>query len=467
MDRTELKALFQAQRDFAPERRRSFDLAARRAALKALCAAVIARQDDIATAIAADFGRPGLETLVVDVMPLVQEIGHSRRHLKSWMAPRRVRPSLGSFGTTARILPEPRGTCLVIGAWNFPFLLTLGPLASALAAGNSVIVKPSELTPHSSALMARMLADLFAPELVTVVEGGVETATALLDLPFDHIFFTGSPAVGKVVMAAAARTLASVTLELGGKSPVILAPGADLAKAARWVAWGRFVNAGQTCVAPDHVYVPENLAEAFTQAVRAELGRMFGSDFATSQSYGRIVSARNWQRIRRLVDGARAAGAEVLPGGQDAEAARLIAPTLLVRTTEDMEISRQEIFGPVLPILPYADLGAVIARINRGEKPLTLYVFDRAKSVAARVVAETSSGSVGVNLTVMPFIHPNLPFGGIGSSGQGSAHGRAGFRAFSHEKPVMTNHFSPLTLLFPPYGARVRRLAALLIALFR
>jgi aldehyde dehydrogenase (NAD+) len=467
MELADISALFQAQRSNTAQRRHSFDLRARRAALTALSNAVVAHQSEIAAAIAADFGRPQIESIVVDVMPLVQEIGHSRRHLRKWMRARRVWPSLGMLGTSARVVREPRGTCLVIGAWNFPFLLTLGPLASALAAGNSVIVKPSELTPASSALMARMLADLFPPELVTVVEGGVETATALLALPFDHIFFTGSPAVGKVVMAAAAKTLASVALELGGKSPTILGPGANLAQAAKWVAWGKFVNTGQTCVAPDHVFAHESIAADFAEALKLEVVRLFGRDPASSSSFGRLVNGRNWRRVSGLLERAQAEGAEVALGGASDETARYLAPTILVKTTEAMAISQEEIFGPVLPVIPYADLAEVIARINRGEKPLTLYVFEKAHSFIDKVVAETSSGSVGVNMTVMPFIHPNLGFGGIGNSGQGSAHGLAGFRAFSHEKPVMRNHFSPLTLLFPPYGSRVRRLAQVLIALFR
>ncbi len=466
MEQHDPAAIFAAQTRYSPQRRLGFGLKERRAALIALRDAVIARQDEIAAAIAADFNRPLTETLVIDVMPLVQEIGHTRKQLRGWMRPRRVWPSLGMLGTSAKVVAEPRGVCLVIGAWNFPFLLTLGPLASALAAGNSVVVKPSELAPASSALMARMLADLFPPELVQVVEGGVEVTGTLLALPFDHIFFTGSPKVGKIVMAAAAKTLASVTLELGGKSPVIIGPGADLAKAAKWVAWGKFFNTGQTCVAPDHVFVHESVEAAFTTALRAEVVRLFGRNPGTSPDFGRVVNARNWQRVTGLLDAAVADGAEVIAGGERDAATRFLAPTVLVKTTEAMAISQEEIFGPVLPIIPFADLAEVIARINRGEKPLALYVFEKAR-VADRIVAETSSGSVGVNLVVMPFIHPNLPFGGVGNSGQGSAHGLAGFRAFSHEKAVMTNRFSLLFLLFPPYGGRVKRLSKLLIALFR
>lgn len=467
MQTPDVSAVFQVQKQYGPQRRRDFGLRARLAALKALSDMVIARQDEIAAAIAADFDRPAMESVVIDVMPLVQEIGHSRRHLRSWMRRRRVWPSLGMLGTSAAITAEPRGVCLVIGPWNFPFLLTLGPVASALAAGNSVVVKPSEVTPAASALMARMLADLFPPELVRVVEGGAEATEALLALPFDHIFFTGSPSVGKIVMAAAAKTLASVTLELGGKSPVIIGPQANLTQAAKWVAWGKFFNTGQTCVAPDHVFVHASVEVEFTAALRAQIVRRFGKDPAQSKSYGRLVDLRHWRRVTGLLQSARAVGAKALQGGDADETTRFLAPTLLVQTTEAMAISQEEIFGPVLPIIAYTELDEVIARINRGEKPLTLYVFERTRAVVDRVVGETTSGSVGVNMTVMPFIHPNIPFGGVGNSGQGGAHGAAGFRAFSHQKPVMTNHFSPLSLLFPPYGSRVRRLVKLVIALLR
>lgn len=466
MDQQDIPALFAVQTGHSLQRRLGFGYEQRLAALTRLRDAVIRYQDEIAAAIAADFGRPAVESLVVDVMPLVQEIGHNRRHLRRWMRPRRVRPTLGMLGTSARVVAEPRGVCLVIGAWNFPFLLTLGPLASALAAGNSVIVKPSELAPASAALMARIVADLFSPDLVCVVQGGADVSTELLALPFDHMFFTGSPRVGKIVMAAAAKVLASVTLELGGKSPVIVGPDADIAKAAKWVAWGRFVNAGQTCVAPDHVFVHESKEAEFSVAVKSEVVRLFGNHPRTSRDFGRLVDARNWQRVTGYLDAAVAAGAEIIAGGDREATSRYLAPTFLVKTTEQMAISQEEIFGPVLPIIGYGDLDEVIARINRGPKPLALYVFDRAE-LADRLVAETSSGSVGVNLVVMPFIHPNLPFGGIGNSGQGAAHGLAGFRAFSHEKAVMTNRFSPLTMLFPPYGKRVARLTKILLAVLR
>lgn len=453
----DLAAVFAAQKALAPERRASFDRAARDRALARLRQAVIDYQDQIVAALQADFGKHPVETLLSEILPVLQEISHSRRHLRRWMRPRRVGSGLTGFGASARIVPQPKGVALVIAPWNYPFMLALGPVVSALAAGCSVIVKPSELTPATSALLARMIGQSFPPDLVAVAEGGVEVATALLAMPFDHIFFTGSPEVGRKVMAAAALHLTSVTLELGGKSPVIVGADADLAQAARWIAWGRFFNGGQTCVAPDHVFVHESIADAFATRLRAEVARMW----AAPGTLARVVNPRHAARIRALIDAAVADGAraEALAPGD-------LPPVLLENTSEAMEVSRQEIFGPLLPLIRFTDLEDALARIEAGPKPLALYVFG-GKALADQVIRRSASGSVGVNLTLMTFSHPNLPFGGIGNSGMGAAHGYEGFRAFSHEKPVLKNRFLPMPLLFPPYGPRVQRLAQMLLRLVR
>jgi len=322
-------------------------------------------------------------------------------------------------------------------------------------------VKPSELAPATSALIVRLVAAALPEDLAAVVEGGVETSTELLALPFDHIFFTGSPAVGRVVMAAAAQTLASVTLELGGKSPVILGPGADLKRSARMVAWGKFANAGQTCIAPDHVFVPRAQEAEFLTALRAEIARMYGADPRTSKSFARIVNGRHFARLKAMLDEARSGGAEIVAGGEADEAARYLAPTVLTRTEATMAVSREEIFGPVLPVIAYDDLDAVLAQIEAGEKPLALYLFERDRAVIRRISAATTSGALGVNITLAHYLHLNLPFGGIGNSGLGAAHGIWGFRAFSHEKPVLEDRFSSLGLLMPPYTGAKARLAKL------
>ena len=455
---SDVSALFAAQAAQTAARRLTFDRAARLAALDRLRRTILARERDIIAALFADLGKPEVEVRLTEIMPVLQEIGHARRHLRRWMRPRWVAPTLLMAGTSARVVPQARGTALIIAPWNFPFQLALGPLVSALAAGCSAILKPSELTPATTEIIAQIVAECFAPDFVAVVTGGVEEATALLALPFDHIFFTGSPAVGRVVMAAAAKTLASVTLELGGKSPVVVGADADVAKAARWIAWGRFMNAGQTCVAPDHVFVHASVAPALEAALRDRITAMYGPDPVASPALARIVDARNLDRVTGLVASATAAGAKVASGGAVLAAERKVDPTVLTGTTADMDISREEIFGPVLPLIPFDDLSLVLDRINAAPHPLALYVFGGAE-LADRVTRSTISGSVGVNLTVLPFIHANLPFGGVGMSGMGSAHGYAGFAAFSHMRPVLRNRFLPMALLFPPYSGRVTRLA--------
>lgn len=450
-----IPALFAAQSAGTAARRTGFGLAERKAALIRLREVLARREGEIIAALAADFGKPETEVLLTEILPVRQEIALALRRLRGWMRPRRVGPTLATFGTAARIRPEPRGVCLIVAPWNYPLNLALGPLVSCLAAGNSAIVKPSELTPATSALIASIVAEAFDPDLVAVVEGGVEISQALLELPFDHIFFTGSPEVGKIVMAAAAKHLTSVTLELGGKSPTIIGPGADAAKAAAWIGFGKFANAGQTCIAPDHVYVHEDVREPFLEALRAWIGRAYGA--GDSPHLARIVNGRHAGRLRGLLEDARALGARVILGG-GGEGTRL-PPTLVEAVTPEMRLDREEIFGPVLPVIGYRDLEEVLDRINARPKPLALYVFDKDRGFAERVIAATSSGGVGVNLTLMHYTHHGLPFGGVNNSGIGAAHGEYGFRAFSHQRAVLENRFSALTMVFPPYTARVKALA--------
>jgi aldehyde dehydrogenase (NAD+) len=451
-----IASAFERQKAGSARRRVEFGLAERRAALDALKAAIDRREKDIVAALAADFAKPATETVFSEIMPVAQEIAHARRHLRSWMKPQRVLPTLATLGTSAKIRPEPRGVCLIIAPWNYPFNLMFSPLVSALAAGNSAILKPSEMTPATSRLIAEMVGETFAPELVTVVEGDKEVAGRLLELPFDHIHFTGSPQVGRIVMAAAAKNLASVTLELGGKSPTIVGPGADLRKAAQWTAFGRFSNAGQTCIAPDHVHVHQSVAAEFVTALRAEITKFYGTAPKQSADFARIVNDHHSGRLRGLLDEALNKGARVVHGG--ASEGRFIEPTLIEALTPEMEIDREEIFGPILPIMRFSDIGEPIAAINARPKPLALYVFERDKSFIDRVIAETSSGGVSVNAAFLHYTHPGLPFGGINNSGIGSAHGIHGFRAFSHEKSILTNRLSAVPMLFPPYTERVKRL---------
>jgi aldehyde dehydrogenase (NAD+) len=454
----QIAALFDAMKAGNDQRRQSFDYAARRAALDRLADVVRRNEAAIVAALQADLGRPEAEAILMDYLNTLQEIGHCRRHLRTWMKPRRVWPTLATFGSSARIEPQPRGTCLIIAPWNLPLHLALGPLASCLAAGNAAILKPSEMAPATSALLARMIGETFPPDLVAVVEGDKTAAATLLDLPFDHVFFTGSPAVGKIVMAAAARHLTSVTLELGGKSPVIVGPDADLKQAADWITFGKFLNAGQTCIAPDTLYVHASVQAEFLATLRARIIRAYGSGEA-SPHLARIVTPAHATRLADLISDAMTKGAEpLLASGQDGQS---MGPHLLTRVTPDMRLAQEEVFGPVLPVHTYTDIDRVTAEINARDKPLALYIFDGDAPRARRIIRATTSGAVGVNLTLMQFSHLNLPFGGVNTSGIGAAHGHAGFRAFSHERAVLQNRFLLLPLVFPPYTPRVMRLVAL------
>ncbi|MFP7571066.1 aldehyde dehydrogenase family protein [Marivita sp. S2033] len=450
-----IAAAFEGQKSGVADRRQRFGLTERRHALSKLADAVRQNEAAIVAALAEDFGKPETEVILTEILPLLQEIKHTSRNLGRWMRAKHVTPTLATFGTSARIRSEARGVCLIIAPWNYPFILALGPLVSCLAAGNSAIVKPSEMTPATSSLIARILEETFSPDLVTVIEGGVDASEALLELPFDHIFFTGSPAVGKIVMRAAAKVLASVTLELGGKSPTIIGPQADLERAADWVMFGKFSNAGQTCIAPDHLFVHDTVKERFLGKLRDRIAKAYG-DGSGSGDLARIVNARHASRLSGLIDDALAKGAHLIrDGGRDGTR---MGPTLIESITPEMAIDGEEIFGPVLPIIPYDDLDDVIARINSRPKPLALYVFDGDRGRVDRVISSTSSGSVGVNLTLIQFSHSKLPFGGVNTSGIGAAHGHHGFRAFSHERAILTNRFSPLPMIFPPYSKRVRQL---------
>jgi aldehyde dehydrogenase (NAD+) len=451
--------LFNAMKAGNAARRLSFGLDQRRAALDRLATVVRQNERAIVAALQADLGRPEAEAILMDYLNTLQEIRHARRHLRAWMRPRRVWPTLATFGSSARIEPQPRGTCLIMAPWNLPIHLALGPLASCLGAGNAAVVKPSELAPASSTLLARMLSETFPPDLVSVVEGDKTVAEDLLALPFDHIFFTGSPAVGKIVMAAAAKTLASVTLELGGKSPVIVGPDANLQQAADWITFGKFLNAGQTCIAPDHLYVHASVKDAFVSLLRARIARAYGNDNA-SPHLSRIVTPTHAARLSALIADAMDKGATTtLAAPQDGQS---IGPQLIEGTTPDMRVSHEEIFGPILPILAYDDFDAMIAEINARDKPLSLYIFDRDAARVDEITRRTTSGAVGVNLTLVQYSHANLPFGGVNTSGIGAAHGHAGFRAFSHERAVLRNHFLLLPLLFPPYTPRLMRLIGLI-----
>jgi aldehyde dehydrogenase (NAD+) len=451
-----IETAFAAQRETAIALRTS-TAGMRIAKLRRLEAAVLANRGAIYRALAADLRKSEAEADLFDILPVISGIRHARRHLTSWMKPKRAAPTMAMFGTRARIRYEPRGVSLVIVPWNYPISLLLGPLTSAIAAGCPAMIKPSEMSPACSALMAKIIRETFEWQEIAAFEGDVAVSKALLDLPFEHIFFTGSPAVGKVVMTAAAKHLASATLELGGKSPVIVDESANIAKAAKSVAWGKFTNCGQTCVAPDYAYVHESRLPQFVDAMKNAIATMYGAA-AQSPDYCRIINHHHFERVCRLIDDATARGAAILAGGERDEAQKYISPTLLTGADEGAAIMQEEIFGPVLPVLAYNDLAEPIAAINARPKPLALYVYAKDRAPADRVLRETSAGGSCVNASVMQYGHNNLPYGGINNSGLGNAHGFYGFRAFSHERAVLEDKFSITPMLFPPYTKRVKQM---------
>jgi aldehyde dehydrogenase (NAD+) len=452
----ELRAVFDSQRATAL-RWRGSSAGERIVRIKRLREAMLSRRAALYDAFMRDYRKPAAEVEASELLPVMDEMRHAIGRVRRWMKPRRVWPTSTTIGTFAFVQYQPRGRVLVVAPWNYPLSLCFGPLVSALAAGNTVIVKPSEMTPAVSSVMSRIVADSFPPDEVALFEGGSETATRLLELPFDHVFFTGSPAVGKRVMAAAAKHLASVTLELGGKSPTIVGASADLRLAAETLVWGKFLNAGQTCVAPDHLYVHESVKEALIAECRAVLHERYGG--TRSPDLTGIINERHCRRLAGLIEDAVARGAMVRAGGEVDVAGRYVAPTLLDRVPPEAQLMQEEIFGPLLPILGFSRLEEVIADINARPKPLALYVYSREREEIAQVLERTSSGGACVNHCVMQFAHGGLPFGGVNHSGIGSAHGHYGFRAFSHERAVLRSTWlMPVKLFYPPFTDARRRL---------
>lgn len=460
-DPQRMREVFDSQRETALRWRES-TAAERIARIKKLRAAMLAQREALYQAFMQDYRKSPSEVEATELLPVMDEMRHAISRVKRWMKPRKVWPTATMFGTAGATQYQPRGRVLIVAPWNYPLSLCFGPLVSALAAGNTAIIKPSEMTPAVSGLMGRIIREVFPESEVALFEGALATSQALLEFPFDHIFFTGSPAVGKIVMAAAARHLTSVTLELGGKSPTIVTPSANLQLAAETLMWGKFLNAGQTCIAPDYVYVHETVKQAFLAACRKVLESRYGASAAEQKrnlDLTRMVNPRHAQRVAALLTDATSRGATVLAGGEADVAQCYIAPTLLDRIPADAMIMQEEIFGPLLPILDYAQLDQVIADINLRPKPLALYVWGRDRQEIDKVLARTSSGGACVNHCVMQFAHGALPFGGVNNSGIGSAHGYHGFLAFSHERAVLRS--SPLMLVklfFPPFTKLRRRI---------
>jgi len=423
--------------------------------------------ENFARQIAADFGcRSPYEVTIAETMVVQGGLKHARGHLKRWMKTKRMPASLRYWPGRSFVRPQPLGVVGIISPWNYPLLLALSPLVGVLAAGNCALLKPSEQTPAFSAALTAALAEFFAPEEVGVVTGDAEVGRQFSALPFDHLVFTGSTAVGRLVAQAAARNLTPVTLELGGKSPVIIDSSCELPGVIDRLVWGKLLNAGQTCIAPDYALVPRARLDEFVGALRASMVRLYPG-IAANPDYTSIVSERHYRRLLDLVAEARAGGAQVIevhPSSEPSESAqRKFAPLILLDVDDSMRVMQEEIFGPVLPVVAYDTLEEAISYVNRHERPLALYWFGNDRRHCEQVISQTLSGGVSINETLLHLAQDRLPFGGVGASGQGHYHGESGFRQFSKEKPVfIQSRISALPLLYPPFKPSLGRLLKLL-----
>lgn len=422
----------------------------RRAKLKKFESWILSHRAEIHMALYQDLQKPTQETDLTEIYVILSEIRKARKNLKSWMMPERVGNSAVFLGTKAEIFPEAKGTCLIISPWNYPFQLAVAPLVSSLAAGNATIIKPSEFSENTSILTKKMCKEIFEEDEVSVVLGAVNESKELLSLPFDHIFFTGSPQVGKVVMEAAAKNLSSVTLELGGKSPTIVDETANIKDAAEKISWGKWLNAGQVCIAPDYLLVHEKVKEKLIEEMVVQSTKLYGEE----DNYAAIISRQHHNRVNDLMADAIEKGADLEFGGKSDRDRLRFTPTLLSNVSLNSRVMEEEIFGPILPLITYSNLDQALKIINSKEKPLALYVFTKNSRTISKVKKETSSGMMAVNDTVIQFGHPNLPMGGVNNSGIGKVHGHYGFLAFSNQKSILKQRVG-LTMaktVYPPFG---------------
>lgn len=436
--------------------RQSFDagvlrtLQSRRIQLDQLRRMLAEHEDKIMAALEIDLNKAPMEAYATEIGLVLAEIKYALKHLDSWCASDKVKVGLTFKPGSAEIRPEPLGVVLIIAPWNYPAQLLLAPLVAAIAAGNTVVLKPSEVAAATSSVMAELIPQYLDERIVTVVTGGVDETTELLAQRFDHIFYTGNGNVGRIVMAAAAQHLTPVTLELGGKSPAIVTADADIEVAARRIAWGKFVNAGQTCVAPDYVLVDASVEDALMGALLRAVHDFYGDDPKLSPDYGRIINSKHWDRITGLLDGG--GFDSIICGGHGDRVAKYIPPTVLAGVQPNAPIMAEEIFGPILPVLAVEGLDDAIAFVNGRDKPLALYIFSSDADAVERTIARTSAGGVCVNHTVLHVGVGELPFGGVGASGMGAYHGKAGFDTFTHRKSILTKPVRPdPPIMYPPY----------------
>jgi aldehyde dehydrogenase (NAD+) len=425
-------------------------LAWRKAQLETMITMLEKHQDELSAALKVDLGRGVEEAWLYDIGFTITEVKLMLKNLKKWTAPRKVPTPMVTKPASSMRVPQPLGVVCVIAPWNYPVQLLLIPAAGAIAAGNAVVMKPSEVSSETSRVLAKIVPQYFTDKAVAIVEGGVQETTELLKQKFDHIFYTGNGAVGRVVMRAAAENLTPVTLELGGKSPTIVDASANIAVAARRIAWAKYVNAGQTCVAPDYVLAHKSIANELVEAIRTSITEFYGEDPHASKDYSRVISPKHFSRLTSLISSGK-----VAIGGQSEPAERYIAPTVLVDVDQNSAVMQEEIFGPILPVLEVGSIDEAIGFVNSRPHPLALYVFAQDNSVNEKVVAETTSGGVTVNGTIMHMTGPYLPFGGVGESGMGAYHGQSGVDVFQHLKPVLKRStLLDAPLAYPPYTKR-------------
>lgn len=439
------------------------DASTRKNKLRKILDWTISHEEEIGNALFNDFKKNPAETNLGEIFGVVGEIKHILKHLNSWMKPQSVPTPLNMIGTSAHVRFEPKGVCLIISPWNYPFNLSIKPLVQAIAAGNTVILKPSEMTPHTSALLKKMLSELFEENEVAVFEGDASVSQILLNQPFNHIFFTGSPAVGKIVMSAAAKNLTSVTLELGGKSPCIVDETANIKKTAEKIAWGKFINNGQTCIAPDYILVHKNVEHELINSLKEAINAMYGTDSKQSVDYCRIVNNRHFNRLNGILREAVEKGAKIEIGGQVDGSENYIAPTLLSEVDDAMKVMQEEIFGPILPIVSFTTNEEAITHIKSREKPLAMYINSSKEKNIKYFMDNSSAGGTVINDCVIHYGNTEIPFGGVNNSGIGKSGGIWGFTEFSNQRAVMRQKFGTFKMIYPPYTPFVTKLIKFLV----
>ena len=434
--------------------------------LKILKMEILNKQREIERALREDFNKPEIETLMTEILPTITLINYTIKNLKKWMKPKKIKNSPLFFGTKNFISYESKGNVLIIAPWNYPFQLTFAPLITAISAGNVCMIKPSEFTPNINTVMEEILQKLFSQKEVSLIQGGVEQTQSLLSLPFDHIFFTGSTNVGKIIMNKASEHLASVTLELGGKSPAILAEDFHLDLFVEKIIWGKFINCGQTCVAPDYLMIPKHLEQEVISKLISEIEKRYGTDIKSNNDYSEIINDKNTKRIIHMIENAKALGAKIEYGGSEVGENK-IAPTILTNLNERMDILNEEIFGPLFPIMTYENISEVTQYIEKDDHPLAIYLFTNSKQVIETIRSKTSSGGFSVNEVLLHVGNDKLAFGGVGKSGMGKYHGEEGFKELSNARGILIRNYpSFLNYFYPPYDSKKFDLLSFIVKRF-